>query len=89
MNLIKEKKVHQILHLVLRINNTPDYSANIEFSGHVFNLSVRVYLKGNFEDEVYQNYLYTDRDLYKIEEINKMIADLTDILIKVPEYQTE
>ena len=73
---MNRKKLHEILDLVLDINET-EASAFFDFAGHVDNLVVYVYEKGwkAYDDPDYRQVVYGDEE----DEINKIINDLKNM----------
>ena len=79
-----EKKLYQLLHLTLRLNETETYHSQFDYSGMHKLINVIVYYKGDFKNQIYNEYCYFDIQKDKASE---MIKSLTKILLEVPAFE--
>ena len=84
------KKVKCILDLVFEINNTDNYDAFFEFSGHVDSISVKVNESHDYvEEEAFEQYIkktiYLSKKFYivndtRLDELSELQSNLSEVL---------
>jgi len=87
------KKVKCILDLVFEINNTDNYDAFFEFSGHVDSISVRVNGSHDYiEEEAFEQYInktiYLSKEFYisnntRLDKLSELQSTLSNLLSNI------
>ena len=80
MNNMHMNQIITIMGLIYNINETMEYSAFINFSGHVNSLSIQVAeSKENYDNLIFNKYIYIENSERTTLELNHIIEILRKI----------